>query len=604
MIIASQPAKAVLYTRVSTDEQADKGTSLAEQLIACGRKAEQTGAQVVAHYEDAGVSGALYESRPGLQAALRDIEAKRADSLIVYNVSRLSRDREHQSLIKRRVETAGGRLVFCDMSFDDTPEGDLAFGIIGTFADYERKSIRKRTMAGRRRRAEEGIQPSRSRSPHGYHIVTKKDVLAGLFPLELLGTYQIVRDQAEAIRHIFYGYADGKSLTVLTRELQALYPVPRGGQYWRRDSLKRIMENPVYKGTPAFGRHQARTDERRALDGRKVSYAVRADESAWVYLRAEPLVDEATWKLCQQRLAEGRQAAGGNPSQVKMLTRLLRCPCCHNAMQGKRVTRTFKTRQTAAHDEYYRCRNSWKSSNAAGIVCNKTNYPAQVLEELTCKAIQSVVRQPALVAASLKAARERAHFGDSEAEIERLRARLHDLEAQEKATVQAQIAGILAGASPEAYAGVFRDLAEQKKAITARLADLERTVQDSRIKDEQTEAALVAQALADVDEALTATEITPMERRNLLAHVVRDIYPKEDEKGNLGVVVNLKSPLLRRASKAAQDAATVAMISTLARGTVTVSPSESLASSTRTWAPEPTRTSCGGRAATVASLPK
>lgn len=65
-------------------------------------------AEIIAHHEDAGVSGAFYESRSGIQAAIRDIETGRADVLIVYNVSRLSRDREHQSAIKKRVELAGG----------------------------------------------------------------------------------------------------------------------------------------------------------------------------------------------------------------------------------------------------------------------------------------------------------------------------------------------------------------------------------------------------------------------------------------------------------------------------------------------------------------
>ena len=80
-------------------------------------------------------SGALYHARPGIQAALRDLEAGKADTLIIANLSRFSRDREHQSTIKKRVEAAGARLVFCDMDFADTPEGDLAFGIMGTFAD-------------------------------------------------------------------------------------------------------------------------------------------------------------------------------------------------------------------------------------------------------------------------------------------------------------------------------------------------------------------------------------------------------------------------------------------------------------------------------------
>ena len=70
----SKTPRAILYTRVTTEEQAEKGTSLAAQLLAGAKKAASINAEVIAHHEDAGVSGALYETRPGIQVALRDIE--------------------------------------------------------------------------------------------------------------------------------------------------------------------------------------------------------------------------------------------------------------------------------------------------------------------------------------------------------------------------------------------------------------------------------------------------------------------------------------------------------------------------------------------------
>jgi site-specific DNA recombinase len=149
--------RAVIYTRVSTEEQASTGTSLESQIAACLAKAESLGARVVATHEDAGVSGAYYATRPGLQSALAMIDEGRVDTLIVANVSRLSRDGEHQAAIAKRVRRAGGRIVFCEQSFEESPEGELSFGIFGQFAQYERQVIRSRTMKGRRKRAEEGI---------------------------------------------------------------------------------------------------------------------------------------------------------------------------------------------------------------------------------------------------------------------------------------------------------------------------------------------------------------------------------------------------------------------------------------------------------------
>lgn len=55
-------------------------------------------------------------------------------------------------------------------AFDDTPEGDLAFNIMGRFARYEKQLIRTRSMKGKRKRAEEGQQPQRSTPAYGYHM--------------------------------------------------------------------------------------------------------------------------------------------------------------------------------------------------------------------------------------------------------------------------------------------------------------------------------------------------------------------------------------------------------------------------------------------------
>jgi hypothetical protein len=94
--------RAVIYTRVSSDKQPEN-TSLTEQHAACTAKAEAIGAQIVGYYEDPGVSGGLYLARPGIQQALEDLESGKADTLIIAKLDRCSRDREHQSTIKKRV---------------------------------------------------------------------------------------------------------------------------------------------------------------------------------------------------------------------------------------------------------------------------------------------------------------------------------------------------------------------------------------------------------------------------------------------------------------------------------------------------------------------
>lgn len=518
----TQTPRAVIYTRVSPGEQAEHGTSLSEQLAACQKKVNDLKATIVAVYEDPGVSGSLYLARPGIQAALRDIEAGRADTLIIANLSRFSRDREHQSAIKKRVEAAGGRLVFCDMTFEDTPEGDLAFGIMGTFADYERQVIRARTMRGRRRRAEQdGLQPSRARSPFGYHVVTNADVLRGQYAAGTLGTYQVVEEQAHWIRAIFTQYAAGASLRQLCRLLhEGQVPTPRGGRCWNPSTVRAMLENPAYKGTPAFGRTQRKTDETRLQRGMQhPDYHAPLPEDRWHYLTAPALVDERTWQACQERLRENQTTLGGNPERRYLLSGLLRCPRCHRGLFGHR--------EDERHT-YYQCRDSSPAKNVAGAVCNPRRYSSREAEGTVLGMLRRAAREPQRFREALQAFEQTARQDDSAQDLERTHTELIQLDVREKATVQAQIAGMQAGASAAAYMTVFTEIAAERTALQERLRSLEaqRPEAAQALRESETERA--SAVLADVDEALEAPELTPAERHGLLRQIVADVYPEGD----------------------------------------------------------------------------
>ena len=59
------PKRAILYARVSTDEQARSGYSLAQQLEALGQYAAREGYRVLEEVADPGQSGASL-ARPGM----------------------------------------------------------------------------------------------------------------------------------------------------------------------------------------------------------------------------------------------------------------------------------------------------------------------------------------------------------------------------------------------------------------------------------------------------------------------------------------------------------------------------------------------------------
>ena len=80
------------YTRVSTEEQT-YGASLENQRLAIQKYANQNDIEIIGWYTDAGIS-AKTAHRPELQKMLADIAKRkgRIDHVVVYNVSRISRD--------------------------------------------------------------------------------------------------------------------------------------------------------------------------------------------------------------------------------------------------------------------------------------------------------------------------------------------------------------------------------------------------------------------------------------------------------------------------------------------------------------------------------
>lgn len=512
---------AVLYARVSTEAQAEQGTSLDEQIDVCRAKAASLDLLIIKEYRDEGISGASLVLRKGLHDAIADIREGRAGTLIAANMSRYSRDTEHQQKIKKDVQSAGGRVVFCDMDFDDTPEGDLAFGIMGNFAQYERQVIRKRTMAGRRRRAQQdGQQPCRTWSPYGYHIVNNAEVTSRLYAREQVGKYIIVEEQAQRVREIFARYADGESLQDIAKWLNtAEVPTPRNGRYWMRASLMSILKNEAYKGTPVFSKWYRQSDESRLEQGYKQPFkqTIRPQEE-WIYLRCEPLVDEIIWEHCQRRLADGRARYSGNPKRKYLLSGILRCPFCGRGMSG--------TYDKSRHYMRYHCREAVKSRQyTTKAQCDPRTYNGVHAETSVVWTLREVVQKPKLMEEAFRVwcAEKLGLDGQQEEEANRLQKSIQELAVKERRTAEAHIACIEAGVDPTIYTTILREVKEKQFTLAAQL---KRVGKQQEAQEHARASASVLDALAAVEKALTAPEITDAEKHDLLARVVESVTPE------------------------------------------------------------------------------
>src|SRR5215212_7374911 len=94
------PKRAILYARVSTDEQARSGYSLAQQLETLREYTARKGYEVLEEVDDPGQSGASLE-RPGMDR-VRDLVAASRVSVV------LAQDRDHFARKPASVDSPSG----------------------------------------------------------------------------------------------------------------------------------------------------------------------------------------------------------------------------------------------------------------------------------------------------------------------------------------------------------------------------------------------------------------------------------------------------------------------------------------------------------------
>ena len=136
--------KAIGYIRVSTQGQADEGVSLQAQRAKIEAYCALNDMELVAVFEDAGISGASMNGRTGLHAALKS--TGKGMALISYSISRIARSTRDMLEIAERLDKIGADLVSITERIETTTAaGRMVFKMLAVLSDFERDQIGERT---------------------------------------------------------------------------------------------------------------------------------------------------------------------------------------------------------------------------------------------------------------------------------------------------------------------------------------------------------------------------------------------------------------------------------------------------------------------------
>jgi site-specific DNA recombinase len=228
------PQRAILYTRVSTDEQARSGYSLAQQLEALRGYCEREGYEVLEEVSDPGQSGASLE-RPGMDRVRDLVAAGGVFVVLAQDRDRFAREPAYHYLLKREFEEYGTKIRALNDRGDESPEGELTDAILDQLAKFERAKTAERTRRGRLRKAREG-KVIAGRSPrYGFKLNASRD------------GYEVAEKQMRVVHRIFRDVAEGTTLRAIAQALEREgVPTPRGARFWDRSFFRTCVLDDIY----------------------------------------------------------------------------------------------------------------------------------------------------------------------------------------------------------------------------------------------------------------------------------------------------------------------------------------------------------------------
>jgi DNA invertase Pin-like site-specific DNA recombinase len=229
--------RAVIYTRVSTERQAESGLSLDHQLTKCRALAVVNDYEVTEEITDAGVSAATLD-RPGVDRVLALVRARKVEAILIAKLDRLTRSVKDLADLLKDLSQKHVALVSASESLNtETAGGRMVLNVMMSVAQWEREVIGERTRDAMAVKRQRGEQVSRI-APYGYKFsVLSAPDKDGKRTRRLI---EVPREQ-KALRVMLDCVEADFGPEVIARELNRQGLTNRNGTPWQRQHVYGIL---------------------------------------------------------------------------------------------------------------------------------------------------------------------------------------------------------------------------------------------------------------------------------------------------------------------------------------------------------------------------
>jgi len=224
--------RVALYARVSTEDQAKEGFSLDAQIGKLESYCRSRGWTSAGYFVDEGYSGRNV-NRPEYQKMMSCMDEW--DGILVYKMDRIHRNSVNFTMMMDSLKKNGKEFTSYIDKFDTkTAMGRFVMDIMQRIAQLESEQIGERVKMGMERKARCGTGMLGSGHPYGYYYAD--------------GGLHVNADEAETVRVIYSLRAQGLSAEKIAATLNEKKIDAKRGGIWNRQSVHKIVKNPLYTG--------------------------------------------------------------------------------------------------------------------------------------------------------------------------------------------------------------------------------------------------------------------------------------------------------------------------------------------------------------------
>lgn len=442
---------AFINARYSTDNQ--NPDSIEVQVSKCTEWCQQNGMPVLGVFADEATSG-MKDSRPQYEAMMQQLRLGFADTVVIYDQSRMFRKMTAWFAFRDELSAMGVQVVCVTQPMIGKdlrdPTNFLTEGSMALFNQIWALQTRQKVMEKMRFMARNGLHTG-GKPALGYVVED--------------GRLVVCEEEASTVRRIFAEYAAGKSYRQIIEGLNADGIKTKRGNTFGSNSLHDLLHNEKYIGVLTYGAMPYREDGTRNTHSRDGANAIRIEDAI------PPIVDKDLFERVQQKLNLRKRQQGGRPPQNR-----------EYPLRGKVFCADCKAAMTISisHQKYYYYRCTGKKRLHT---CDAAPISVDELEQAVVKTLRNVFGTPSKIDELISILHAQSQEIQSGA-VTRLQA-LISQEREISAKLENALDAVLSGLASPALKDRITDLETQKAAVEREMRTLKANVDASALPEQR-----------------------------------------------------------------------------------------------------------------------